>query len=237
MPSEMPTENSAAPSNVYQDFEHRIKKSVLLAVNKHEDEIDLSRVTVENPRDDSHGDLATNVAMVLAKPMQTNPRQLAEKIVEEISKDPDVVEATVAGPGFINLRLTPAYWQRQVGEVLKLGNAYGGSNLGKGDKINVEYVSTNPTGPIHVGHCRGAVVGDALANLLDFAGYDVTREYYVNDAGGQIKVLAQSVYRRYLEALGEDIGATPEGLYPGDYLIPVGEALAATHGRGAKIHG
>ncbi|WP_375289534.1 arginine--tRNA ligase [Qipengyuania sp.] len=189
-----------------------------------------SGVTVEPPRDLSHGDLATNAAMVLAKPARSNPRALAEKIVAHLDRDPDIVEASIAGPGFINLRVTDDAWRRELRAVGELGNDYGRSALGSGKRVNIEYVSANPTGPMHMGHCRGAVVGDALAGLLEFAGYDVIREYYVNDAGGQVDTLARSAHLRYREALGEDIGAIPEGLYPGDYLVPVGRALADEFG-------
>ena len=185
-----------------------------------------SNVTVEPPRDPSHGDLATNAAMVLAKQAATNPRELAGKITEKLSADPDIVEATIAGPGFINMRLSDSAWQQELGAIAALGDDYGKSTMGGGSSVNVEYVSANPTGPMHMGHCRGAVVGDALAALLEFAGHAVTREYYVNDAGGQVDVLARSAFLRYREALGDEIGAIPEGLYPGDYLVPVGAALA-----------
>ena len=183
-------------------------------------------VAVEPPRDPSHGDLATNAAMVLAKPARANPRALAEPLAAKLSALPEVTAAEIAGPGFINLRLADSAWFGELHAIAALGAGYGRSTVGGGRKVNVEYVSANPTGPMHMGHCRGAVVGDALANLLEFAGYRVTREYYVNDAGGQVDTLARSVFLRYREALGEDIGAIPEGLYPGDYLKPVGEALA-----------
>ncbi|MFZ1743396.1 MAG: arginine--tRNA ligase [Pontixanthobacter sp.] len=185
-----------------------------------------SNVTVEPPRDPSHGDLSTNAAMVLAKQAKTNPRDLASKITEKLSADPDIIETSIAGPGFINLRLSDSAWQQELAAIASLGDDYGKSSMGRGSSVNVEYVSANPTGPMHMGHCRGAVVGDALAALLEFAGHKVTREYYVNDAGGQVDVLARSVHLRYLEALGDDIGEIPEGLYPGDYLIPVGQYLA-----------
>ncbi len=185
-----------------------------------------SNVTVEPPRDASHGDLATNAAMVLAKHAKTNPRELAGKIVEKLTADPDIVSADIAGPGFINMRLSDLAWQRELQAIAALGATYGRSDLGGGSTVNIEYVSANPTGPMHMGHCRGAVVGDALASLLEYAGHNVVREYYINDAGGQVDVLARSAHLRYREALGEDIGAIPEGLYPGDYLIPVGEYLA-----------
>ena len=189
-----------------------------------------ANVAVEPPRDPSHGDLATNAAMVLAKPAATNPRALAEKIVEHLRRDPDIEGAEIAGPGFINLRLSDAAWREELAAIGGLGADYGRSATGAGTRVNVEYVSANPTGPMHMGHCRGAVVGDALAELLEFAGHPVTREYYVNDAGGQVDVLARSAHVRYREALGEDIGDIPDGLYPGDYLKPVGEALASEFG-------
>jgi len=184
-------------------------------------------VSVEPPRDPSHGDLSTNAAMVLAKPAATNPRALAEKIIEHLSRDPLIASAEIAGPGFINLRLTPANWLAELAAIAKAGDAYGRSNMGDGVRVNIEYVSANPTGPMHMGHCRGAVVGDALASLLEAAGHDVIREYYVNDAGGQVDTLARSAHLRYREALGDDIGAIPEGFYPGEYLKPIGQKLAA----------
>ncbi|WP_095012823.1 arginine--tRNA ligase [Tsuneonella mangrovi] len=192
--------------------------------------VSTTNVTVEPPRDPSHGDLATNAAMVLAKQAKTNPRALAEKIVERLSQDPAVTGAEIAGPGFINLRLAESVWLDELAAIAALGADYGRSTMGAGTRVNVEYVSANPTGPMHMGHCRGAVVGDALATLLEFAGHDVTREYYVNDAGGQVDTLARSVHLRYREALGEDIGAIPEGFYPGDYLKPIGAALAQEYG-------
>jgi arginyl-tRNA synthetase len=186
-----------------------------------------ANVTVEPPRDPSHGDLSTNAAMVLAKPAGMNPRALAEALVVELAKIPEVTSAEIAGPGFINLRLGASAWLTELRAVAEMGADYGRSTLGGGSMVNVEYVSANPTGPMHMGHCRGAVVGDALATLLEFAGHKVTREYYVNDAGGQVDVLARSVHLRYCEALGQDVGEVPEGLYPGDYLIPVAQELAA----------
>ena len=192
--------------------------------------LDRSRVTVEPPRDAAHGDAATNAAMVLAKPAGLAPRLLAEKLAARLAADGDIASADVAGPGFINLKLEAAFWPKVMASALALGQAYGRSDLGHGERVNCEYVSANPTGPLHVGHCRGAVFGDALAALLTEAGYSVTKEYYINDAGGQIDVLARSAYLRYREALGEAIGEIPAGLYPGDYLKPVGEALALAHG-------
>ena len=217
-------------TNVFANFEHRIKKIIEAADIESESPLDLSRVTVEPPRDAAHGHLATNAAMVLAKPAKQNPRALAEMLVGELLKDKDVNSAEIAGPGFINLRLENAFWANHMSDIVQAGEDFGRDTTGKGKKVNVEYVSANPTGPMHVGHCRGAVVGDALANLLSFAGYDVTREYYTNDAGGQIEVLARSAFLRYREALGEDIGEIPEGLYPGEYLVPLGKALAEKHG-------
>jgi len=192
--------------------------------------IDFSRVVVEPPRDAAHGDMATNAAMVLAKDAKAKPRELADKIAEKLRSDDLIAAVDVAGPGFINLTLKPSAWVTELRTVLGEGAAYGKSAIGAAQKVNVEYVSANPTGPMHVGHCRGAVFGDALSNLLQFAGFDVTREYYINDAGAQVDVLARSAFLRYREALGEDIGEIPEGLYPGDYLKPVGEALVREHG-------
>jgi len=186
-------------------------------------------VTVEPPRDASHGDLATNAAMVLAKPAGTNPRALAEKLAAELEKIGEVSAVSLAGPGFINMTLAEDSWRGELAEILDAGGDYGRGTAGQGITVNIEYVSANPTGPMHMGHCRGAVVGDALASLLEFIGHKVVREYYVNDAGGQVDVLARSVHLRYREALGETI-EIPEGLYPGDYLMPVGQALAQEFG-------
>ncbi|GAA4022672.1 arginine--tRNA ligase [Sphingomonas swuensis] len=187
-------------------------------------------VTVEPPRDASHGDLATNAAMVLAKPAGTNPRALAGLLTAKLEALPGVEAVEVAGPGFINIRLGQDVWRDELKRILAAGSDYGLSDIGRGKRVNVEYVSANPTGPMHMGHCRGAVVGDALARLLQAAGFAVTKEYYVNDAGSQVDTLARSAHLRYREALGEDIGEIPEGLYPGDYLKPVGTLLAAEHG-------
>ena len=192
-------------------------------------EIDTGNVDLEATRDPAHGDLASNAAMVLAKAARKKPRDIAEALRAILSNDPLIAGAEVAGPGFLNLRLQPSAWQQVVSDVLALGKDYGRADLGRGEAINVEYVSANPTGPMHVGHCRGAVFGDALANLLAFAGWKVTREYYINDAGAQVDVLARSLYLRYLEVMGEDIGDIPEGLYPGEYLIPVASDLAMEH--------
>ncbi len=191
---------------------------------------DLSRVVVEPPKDPTHGDMATNAAMVLAREARAKPRDLAEKIARGLRAHDLVASVDVAGPGFINLTLKPWVWTDTLRAVLREGRFYGRSGFGAAEKVNVEYVSANPTGPMHVGHCRGAVFGDALASLLQFTGHDVTREYYINDAGAQVDVLARSAFLRYREALGEKIGEIPEGLYPGDYLKPVGQALAAEFG-------
>jgi arginyl-tRNA synthetase len=192
--------------------------------------VDRRNVTVEPPRDASHGDLATNAAMVLAKAAGTNPRALAGLLEPKLAALDAVEAVEIAGPGFINVRLKDDVWRQELRDIVAAGADYGRSAVGAGKRVNVEYVSANPTGPMHMGHCRGAVVGDALASLLQFSGFQVTREYYVNDAGGQVDTLARSAHLRYREALGEDIGEIPEGLYPGDYLVPVGQKLAADHG-------
>jgi arginyl-tRNA synthetase len=192
--------------------------------------MDFSRVVVEPPRDAGHGDMASNAAMVLAKEARVKPRDLADQIAAKLRADELIASVDVAGPGFINLTLEPKAWANELRTLLREGASYGRGAIGTGEKVNVEYVSANPTGPMHVGHCRGAVFGDALASLLTVAGYGVAREYYINDAGAQVDVLARSAHLRYREALGENIGVIPEGLYPGDYLKPVGQALAAEHG-------
>ncbi len=189
--------------------------------------LDRSNIAVEPPRDPAHGDLAINAAMVLAKPAGMNPRALAELLAAQLEKLDTVAKVEIAGPGFLNLRLIQSVWLDELSEIARASDDYGRSDLGQGKTVNVEYVSANPTGPMHMGHCRGAVVGDALATLLQFSGHKVIREYYINDAGGQVDVLARSVHLRYREALGEDVGSIPEGLYPGDYLVPVGARLAA----------
>ncbi len=218
--------------DVFAEIESRVAAALEALKSEGELPADLpiAGIDVETPRDPTHGDLATNAAMVLAKPARMKPRDIAEKLQAKLAAADGIAAVSVAGPGFINLTLKPEVWQRLVRAILDAGSAYGRSQLGAGRTVNVEYVSANPTGPMHVGHCRGAVFGDALANLLAFVGYDVTREYYVNDAGGQVDVLARSVFLRYREALGEEIGEIPEGLYPGEYLKPVGEALAKEHG-------
>jgi arginyl-tRNA synthetase len=226
------TESDNEFNDVFAAVRARVKVATgtLIAAGLLPAEIDQSRVLVEPPKDVAHGDLATNAAMVLAKDARRKPRELAEAIAERLRADDWVEAVEVAGPGFINLTLKPQVWRDALRAAINAGAAFGRPDLGQGRPVNVEYVSANPTGPMHVGHCRGAVFGDALANLLEFAGYAVTREYYINDAGAQVDVLARSAYLRYREALGEDIGPIPEGLYPGDYLKPVGQALAREHG-------
>lgn len=194
------------------------------------DGLDFSRVTVEPPRDPSHGQVTTNAAMVIAKSATKNPREIAEAIVAGLRDDPAIAEIAIAGPGFVNIFFAPAIWQQELRLILGAGTSYGESASGGNEKVNVEYVSVNPTGPMHAGHGRGAVFGDALASLLAKAGYDVTREYWINDAGAQIDVLARSLHHRYLEALGESVGEIPEGLYPGDYLVAPARDIAERDG-------
>ncbi len=223
--------------NIFAEMLDRVRRAndALVAAGVLPADIDLSRVSVEPPRDPAHGDMATNAAMVLARDAGRKPRELAEAIADKLRTDALVGKVEVAGPGFINLTLKPAAWIEALRNAVQLGSNYGRSDIGRGIPVNVEYVSANPTGPMHVGHCRGAVFGDALANLLVFVGFKVTREYYVNDAGAQVDELARSAFLRYREALGEDIGAIPEGLYPGEYLKPVGQALAAQYGPALKF--
>jgi arginyl-tRNA synthetase len=222
-----------AADNIFNDVLERVRavNARLVASGMLPAGIDQSRVVVEPPRDPTHGDMATNAAMVLAKDAGKKPRELAQAIADGLAADDLISRVEVAGPGFINLTLKPEAWTEALRAAIRAGAGYGRSDVGHGEPVNVEYVSANPTGPMHVGHCRGAVFGDALANLLAFTDHKVTREYYINDAGAQVDVLARSAYLRYREALGEDIGPIPEGLYPGDYLVPVGQALAAEHGR------
>jgi len=229
----MPDPAAPSPTHIFATVLDTIRAALraMIAAGELPAGLDLSRVVVEPPRDASHGDMATNAAMVLAKDAGRKPREIADALVARLAADPLVAKAEVAGPGFINLTLTPSAWTDALRDILAAGDAYGRSAIGAGRKVNVEYVSANPTGPMHVGHCRGAVFGDALATLLAAAGHDVTREYYINDAGAQVDLLARSAFLRYREALGDDIGTIPEGLYPGDYLKPVGQALAAAHGR------
>jgi arginyl-tRNA synthetase len=218
--------------NIFAEMLERVRAAneALIAAGVLPSGIDQSRVTVEPPRDAAHGDMATNAAMVLAKDAGRKPRELAETIAEKLRADALVAKAEVAGPGFVNITLRPAAWVDTLRAAVGLGATYGKIDLGNGAPVNIEYVSANPTGPMHVGHCRGAVFGDALANLLAFTGFTVTREYYINDAGVQVDLLARSAFLRYREALGEKIGAIPEGLYPGDYLKPVGAAIATEYG-------
>ncbi|MCK7611517.1 arginine--tRNA ligase [Roseibium sediminicola] len=222
--------------NIFADFTQRVKNILQDLDLKDADGAspDLDRVVVEAPRDPAHGDLATNAAMVLAKPLGMKPRDLAEQLVSKLNEDPEITETTVAGPGFINMRVAPAVWHRVLASVLETGTRFGAQAKDAPRKVNVEYVSANPTGPMHVGHIRGAVVGDVLANLLEFAGNEVVKEYYINDAGSQIDTLARSAFLRYREALGEDIGEIPAGLYPGDYLKPVGTLLKDEFGDSLK---
>ena len=218
--------------NIYAQFRKKIEAQInaLTAAGTLPEGLDTSRITLEPPRDASHGDIATNAAMVLAKPAGMKPRDLAALIVEGLAGDEDVTSADIAGPGFINITVAPVLLQAVVERVLIRPDDYGQSPVGGDQQVNVEYVSANPTGPMHVGHCRGAVFGDALCSLLEKGGYSVTREYYINDAGSQIDTLARSAYLRYCEALGENIGEIPEGLYPGDYLVPVGQQIAEADG-------
>jgi arginyl-tRNA synthetase len=219
--------------NAFAQFTERVREAVadLSKSSAIKPVADTSRVVVEPPKDASHGDLATNAAMVLAKEAGKNPRELAALIAEKLRAVPHVTKTEVAGPGFINISVEPIFWLDVLRAALKADKGFGRSKLGQNEKVNVEYVSANPTGPMHVGHGRGAVFGDALASLLEFSGHKVTREYYVNDAGAQVDVLARSAYLRYREALGENIGPIPDGLYPGDYLKAVGETLAKKHGK------
>jgi arginyl-tRNA synthetase len=223
-------------TNIFAEMLARVRSAtdVLIAAGILPAGLDLSRISVEPPRDASHGDIATNAAMVLAKDAGKKPRELADAIAEKLRADDLIEKVDIAGPGFINLTLKPAAWINALRTAVRLATQYGRSGIGGSVPVNVEYLSANPTGPMHVGHCRGAVFGDALANLLAFTGFAVTREYYINDAGVQVDQLARSAFLRYREALGEDIGAIPEGLYPGDYLKPVGAALAAEFGDALK---
>ncbi len=228
--------SSAQSTNVFAAVLARVHAATdaLVAAGLLPAHLDRSRVLVEPPREAAHGDMATNAAMVLAKDAGKKPRDLADAITRELAADPLLAKIEIAGPGFINLTLKKAVWVDALRAAIKAGPGFGVSDLGRAEKVNIEYVSANPTGPMHVGHGRGAVFGDALANLLAFVGYDVAREYYINDAGAQVDVLARSAYLRYREALGDDIGPIPEGLYPGDYLKPVGAALAREHGDALK---
>ena len=192
--------------------------------------LDRTRVQVEPPRDASHGDAATNAAMVLAKPAKTKPQAIAAALAEELVKHADIVSAQAVGPGFVNLRMVDDFWQRQLPVIIAAGADYGRCDIGGGQKVNVEFCSANPTGPLHVGHARGTIVGDALASILTHGGYDVTREYYLNDGGAQIETLGRTIHHRYLEALGRDVGPVPDGMYPLKELVPVAEAIAKREG-------
>ncbi len=218
--------------NVFKHVEVKIANALdaLKAAGKLPADLDVRGVEVQEPRDPAHGDVASNAAMVLAKRAGMKPRDIAAALAEVLANNADFESAEVAGPGFLNIRLKETVWHAVLSDVLAEGEAYGNSTIGSGKSAHVEFVSANPTGPMHIGHCRGAVFGDALAGLLEKAGYNVTREYYINDAGAQVDKLGQTAYLRYREAMGEEIGEIPEGLYPGDYMIPVGEALAASHG-------
>jgi arginyl-tRNA synthetase len=220
------------PMNPYRYFIGEIEAALraMQAAGELPPVLDFSAITAEPPRDAAHGDIATNAAMVLAKAARKKPRDIAEPLLARLKANPDVVDGAVAGPGFINLKISDAFWRDRLRECLKAGISYGDSPMGKGAKVNVEYVSANPTGPLTVGHARGAVVGDALANLLAKAGYAVTKEYYINDAGAQVEKLGQSTFLRYKEALGDQVDAIPEGFYPGEYLKDVGAAIAKRDG-------
>src|ERR1700729_2314230 len=225
--------------NIFADFQSRIASLLekRMAAGDLPRDLDLGRFVVEPPREAAHGDLSTNAAMVYAREAKqtgSNPRALAERLVADLARDPDVQSAEAAGPGFINIVLRPEVYEKVLKTVLIHGQRYGAGAASGGGSVNVEFVSANPTGPMHVGHARGAVFGDALSSLLIFSGRQATREYYINDAGGQVDVLGRSAFLRYLEALGGDIGPIPEGLYPGDYLKPVGEDLTREHGATLK---
>ena len=219
--------------NVFAHVEQRIRSALkaLKAEGKVPADLPPAGIETQEPRDPGHGDIASNAAMVLAKAAKMKPREIAELLAKKLSEEPEVFSAEMAGPGFLNLTFRRSFWQNLVRSILEQGPSYGRLSLGQGQRVDVEFVSANPTGPMHVGHCRGAVFGDALCNLLAFAGYDVTREYYINDAGGQVDKLARSAYQRYREALGEPIGEILHGLYPGDYLKPIGAVLAKSYGR------
>ncbi|NBQ82994.1 MAG: arginine--tRNA ligase [Alphaproteobacteria bacterium] len=218
--------------NIYAHFESEIRSIIdrLVQADQLPSGLDTSRITCEAPRDPSHGDLATNAAMVLAKAAGVKPRDLAEQIAEHLQQVDGVDSVDIAGPGFINMRLDPSCWRDRINDILAAGGDWGKSSKGKGQTVNVEYVSANPTGPLHAAHARGAIIGDAMASLLETAGYTVTREYYINDAGTQVDTLARSAYLRYREAMGEDIGEIPKGFYPGDYLKETGQKLADEFG-------
>ncbi len=218
--------------NIYAHYEDNIRAIItgLAQEGRLPNGLETARLTCESPRDESHGDLASNAAMVLAKQAGMNPRDLAAMIAEKLTTVDGITGVEIAGPGFINIRLDPIMWAARIADILSAGTAWGQSNIGAGHQVNVEYVSANPTGPLHAAHARGAIIGDAMAALLETAGYTVTREYYINDAGAQVDTLARSAYLRYRAALGEDIGTIPPGFYPGEYLVDTGEKFAALHG-------
>ncbi len=223
--------------NIFNDFRHEVI-AALEALQGNEPRLigcDTQAVTLEAPRDPAHGDFSTNAALVLAKQAGMKPREIADLLALALASDARIETVEIAGPGFINLRLTTGYWHKALAGILREASHYGDSHIGDGNRVNIEYVSANPTGPMHVGHTRGAVFGDSLANLMQAAGYEVCREYYINDAGGQVDVLARSAFLRYAQALGEVIGEIPEGLYPGDYLVPVGQQLKSDHGDALRM--
>ena len=219
--------------NIYQHVENAIRAIIsdLIAAGRLPQGLDCSRITVEPPRDAAHGDLASNAAMVLARDAGLKPRALAEMLIGDITSLPEIVAASIAGPGFINMRVAPSLWLDRLDDIHQAGPSWGDCQLGTGVHVNIEFVSANPTGPLHAAHARGAIIGDALAALLEKAGYNVTREYYINDAGSQVDTLARSAWLRYREALGYPIGVIPEGLYPGEYLKDAGKKLAERHGQ------
>lgn len=219
--------------NIFADVSHRISTAIadLQSEGKLPADLPMKGLDVDLPRDPTHGDLASNAAMVLAKPARMKPRDIAELLKTRLADDPQIARIEIAGPGFLNITLVQSAWQQIVTAVLREGSGFGKTDVGQGRSVNIEYVSANPTGPMHIGHCRGAVFGDTLANLLAYVGYKVTREYYINDAGGQVEKLGASTMLRYREALGETVGEIPAGLYPGEYLIPIGAELARVHGR------
>ena len=218
--------------NIFVEFEEKIRSCYQILAERHNFSIDmdLSKCVVELPRDETHGDLASNAALVLAKPLKQSPKALAELFATELQNTPSVLSSEIAGPGFINIRLDKSRWAEEIASILNSGDDYGKNTIGSGQNVNIEFVSANPTGPLHAAHARGAILGDVLANLMQFSGYNVTREYYINDAGSQITTLSQSAFIRYREALGEALEAIPAGLYPGDYLIEVGQYLADNYG-------
>ena len=215
--------------NIFSEFEDKINAyyKIISKQNNFPNDLDLSKCVIELPRDEAHGDLASNIALVLAKPLLKNPKEIAELFVTEIEKDESVISAKIAGPGFINIYLDQSRWGKEIADILSKGIEYGKNKLGVKQNINIEFVSANPTGPLHAAHARGAILGDVLANLMKFSGYNVTREYYINDAGSQIDTLSKSAFLRYCQSLGETSPTIPEGLYPGDYLIEVGDYLAS----------